>query len=218
MGYDVVSRPYGVLATLGDTRRAIVVVDGASELRALVAGDATEVWVEDRGRAERLTPTLASWGYEAGRATVFLALVGDVRASVPEDLVLRPTRETRDFARRKLTYFADGVPPSEDDLAREVATRHAERDLADFFVVDVNGEAVAVLAAYRGADVTAYLLATDPSWRSRGVGSGALAAWVASTSARAHVISALDGGRPGELYRRLGFNDEVYWYRRFVRS
>ena len=218
LGYDVVRRPYGVLATLGDTRRALLDAEvDVSDLAALV-DDATEVWVEDRDRVEHVAPALASWGFEVGTATTFVALVGDVRASVPETLVLRPARDVEDFARRKLTYFADGRPPSEDELARERATREREVDVADFYVVEVDGDVAAILAAYRGEDVTTYLLATDPSQRSRGVGSGALAAWVASTSARAHVINALDGGRPGELYRRLGFTDEVYWYRRFVRS
>ena len=220
LGYDAAPRPYGVLATLGDTRRAIVTSRNlrARDLSALVADDVTEAWVEDREWVEQLGPTLVGVGFEAGPATMFVALVGDVRASVPETLVLRPARDVEDFARRKLTYFADGAPPSEADLAREMATREREVDLADFYLVEVDGDVAAILAAYRGEDVTTYLLATDPSQRSRGVGSGALAAWVASTSARAHVINALDGGRPGELYRRLGFTDEVYWYRRFVRS
>ena len=219
LGYEVARRPYGVLATLGDTRRAILDPEaGVRDLASLVADDATVVWVEDRERAERLAPALRAAGYEAGPATTYLALVGDVRASVPAALVLRLARDAEDFARRKLTYFADGAPPSEEDLARELATRESERDLADFFVVDVAGDASAILAAYRGEDATVYLLATDPRWRSRGVGSGALAAWVASTSARSHVINALDGGRPAELYQRLGFVDEVYWYRRFERA
>lgn len=219
LGYDVEDRPYGALATRGDTRRAILDAEAdASDLVALVDDDATVVWVEDRDRAERLAPALAEVGYEAGPATTYVALVGDVRASVPATLVLRPARDVGDFARRKLTYFADGTLPSEEDLARELATRESERDLADFYVVEVAGDVTAILAAYRGQDATAYLLATDPSRRSRGVGSGALAAWVASTSARSHVINALDGGRPAELYRRLGFTDEVYWYRRFERA
>ncbi|HET9089140.1 MAG TPA: GNAT family N-acetyltransferase [Acidimicrobiales bacterium] len=132
--------------------------------------------------------------------------------------MLKPARDPVDFAWRKLTYFADGSPPSEDDLAREMATREGERDLADFYLVQVHGEVAAILAAYRGEDVTAYLLASDPTRRGCGVGSGALAAWVKSTPARSHVINALDGGRPEQLYRRLGFTDEVYWYRRFERA
>lgn len=219
LDYDVARRPYGVLATLGDTRRAIL-DDGAraSDLAGLVADEATVVWVEDRDQAERWAPTLARVGYDAVPATTYVALVGDVRASAPEVLALRRALDVEDFARRKLTYFADGAVPNEAELAREVATRERERDLADFYLVEVDGDVSAILAAYRGEDATAYLLASDPSRRSRGVASGALAAWVASTPARSHVINALDGGRPGELYRRLGFSDEVYWYRRFTRT
>ncbi|MDE3083282.1 MAG: GNAT family N-acetyltransferase [Acidobacteriota bacterium] len=218
LGYGITPRPYGVLATLGNVRRAILAEDVSARNLSPLVDDVTEVWVDDRHRAERLAPTLASWGYAPGRATTYLALVGEVRAIAPEGLVLRPARDALDFARRKLTYFADGVAPSEDDLAREVATRERERDLADFYVVDVAGDVAGILAAYRGADVTTYLLATEPRQRSRGVGSGALATWVASTSARSHVINALDGGPAAGLYRRLGFSDEVYWYQRFERA
>ncbi len=220
MGYLVESRPYGVLATLGGARRAIVGVDDLSnsDIAVLLADDVTQVWVEDRQRDELVTPRLASAGYEAGPATTYRALVGGVRAVALSGLVLKPVSDPVDFAWRKLTYFADGSPPSEDDLAREMATREGERDLADFYLVEVNGVVASILAAYRGEDVTAYLLASDPTRRGVGVGSGALAAWVKATPARSHVINALDGGRPEQLYRRLGFTDEVYWYRRFERA
>lgn len=29
------------------------------------------------------------------------------------------------------------------------------------------------------------------------------------------MINATDGGRPAELYRRMGFVDEVYWYQAY---
>ena len=85
LGYVVEPRPYGVLATLGGARRAIVGVDDLSEgdVAVLLADDATQVWVEERQRDERLTPRLANAGYEAGPATTYRALVGEVRAVAP---------------------------------------------------------------------------------------------------------------------------------------
>jgi hypothetical protein len=219
MGYEVEQRPYGVLARLAGKFRVILASEEIDEslVSDLVATRA-EVWVEDRARAGRLAPALSELGYASGPATTYLALVGDVRARVRGDLALVAARDEVDFARRKLTYFADGALPSEDELAREVATRRAEREESDFYFVTLAGEVTGILAAYRGEDATTYLLATDVARRGRGVGAAALAAWVASTPARSHVINALDGGRPEGLYRRLGFSDEVYWYRRFEAS
>lgn len=219
MGYDVEQRPYGLLARLAGRYRVVLAGDEVDESLARdLAATRAEVWVEDRARASRLAPALGELGYASGPATTYLALVGDVRARASEDLALVPSRDEADFARRKLTYFADGASPSDDDLAREVATRRHERGVADFYFVTLAGEVTGILAAYRGEDATTYLLATDAAHRGRGVGAGALAAWVASTPARSHVINALDGGRPEGLYRRLGFSDEVYWYRRFESS
>jgi hypothetical protein len=36
-----------------------------------------------------------------------------------------------------------------------------------------------------------------------------------ASGCRSLIINAEDGGRPAELYRRLGFVDEIYWYQKY---
>ncbi len=222
LGYEVRETPYGVAATMNGASRLILTVDGAAAhdaIAGLARGDGPDsVWVEDRERSRRLAPALADASYVATIATVHLALVGPVRAGVPTGLRLTRTWDVEEFARRKLTYFADGAEPGAGDLGRELVARRAERTVASWYLVEVEGDVVGVLAAYDGEDPSAYLLALRADRRGGGVGSGALAAWVASTAGRAHVINAADGGRPARLYERLGFSDEVYWYQRFERA
>ncbi|HVX46123.1 MAG TPA: hypothetical protein VHC49_19690 [Mycobacteriales bacterium] len=82
----------------------------------------------------------------------------------------------------------------------------------------LDGAPVAALAHYRGSDQLVFNLATRVPYRHRGIAQAMLADWVAEGTAagcRSLMINATEGGRPAELYGRLGFVDEIHWYQSY---
>jgi GNAT superfamily N-acetyltransferase len=124
-----------------------------------------------------------------------------------------------DWARVKLQSFGDiESAPAADMLAQEVANRRTEQALAELQVGLLGSEAVAVLAYYEGPDQLVFILGTRLPYRHQGIAQAMLARWAAAgmaSNCRSLMINATEGGRPAELYRRLGFVDEVYWYQTY---
>ena len=61
-------------------------------------------------------------------------------------------------------------------------------------------------------------LGTRVPYRHQGIAQAMLARWVDAGTAsgcRSLMINATEGGRPAELYRTMGFVDEIYWYQRY---
>lgn len=110
--------------------------------------------------------------------------------------------------------------PSRDRLDRELAERQAEWPVCRYQVAWLDGESVASLGHYTGQDQMVFSLATRLPFRHRGIAQSMLARWseeVAQPPIRSHPINCDDGGPADTLYRRLGFTDEIYWYRRYRR-
>ncbi len=179
--------------------------------------------VDDRDRAVRLDDALRESGCERGDATTHLALVGAMAGNAgPADLVIENVDATglEAWATVKLQAFDDTESaPAPDRLAREVATRRSELAIVDCQIGTLGGESVAVLAYYRGIDQMVFNLATRVPYRHKGVAQAMLAHWINAGRAngcRSFMINATDVGRPAQLYRRLGFTDEIYWYQTYV--
>jgi ribosomal protein S18 acetylase RimI-like enzyme len=205
-----VATPDQVPAALDDARK----VCGSQEIT---------VWVDDRARAARLDEALRSCGCQPGTATTHLALVGpmaDQRG--PEHLVIENVGQAglAEWATVKLQCFGDTEsPPAQERLAIEIAVRQVELALADYKLGTIDGEPVAVLAYYRGSDQLVFNLGTRMPYRHRGIAQAMLAHWVDAGRAdgcRSMIINAEEAGRPAALYRRLGFVDEIYWYRKYL--
>ena len=178
--------------------------------------------MDDRERAARLDAALRRSGGRPGEATLHLALVGTVAAQAgPANLVVESVGETglQEWARVKLQSFGDTESaPAAGRLASEVALRRSELALVDQQLGRLDGEPVAVLAYYRGPDQLVFNLGTRVPYRHRGIGQAMLARWAdvgVASGCRSMIINAHEGGRPAALYRRLGFTDEVYWYRQY---
>jgi GNAT superfamily N-acetyltransferase len=227
IGYQVSEYWYGYRGDFGSAQaRVILRIDepdqvpaALAEARAASRTGALTIWVDDRERAARLDPALRGAGCRAGDAVTHLALVGSLAARTgPEDLVIDSIGDARleEFAVVKLQSFGDTESaPAPERLAREVANRRGELALAECQVGVLAGESVAVLAYYRGRDQLVFNLGTRVPYRHRGIAQGMLSHWADAATAsgcRSLIINATEGGRPADLYRRMGFTDEIYWY------
>jgi len=230
IGLSVTSTSYGFLtdSDRANRRRLVLTLDaldGVSDALAAAARfygtQAFDVWVDDRLRAERLAPALVSAGLEPAQETVVLALVGPIDAGPgPSDLAVEnvvDAEQLEEWAEVKIRGFADDeARPAPARIQAEVAERRAEWAICRFQLVRIDGEAVAVLAHYTGQDQMVFNLATRLPFRHRGIGQSLLARWsreAGPPDVRSHLINCDDGGPAHALYRRLGFTDEVYWYR-----
>lgn len=230
IGSQISERWYGYQSDLSPTQaRVILRVDEPDQVPAALADAQAAsgmrvltIRVDDRERAARLDGTLRGNGCKPGEATTHLALVGPMTGRTgPEDLVIESIGDARleEWATVKLQTFGDTEStPAPDRLAQEVATRRNELSVAECQLGRLGPESVAMLAYYRGSDQLVFNLGTRVPYRHQGIAQAMLAHWVAAGTAsgcRSLIINATDGGRPAELYRRLGFIDEIYWYQTY---
>jgi hypothetical protein len=192
--------------------------------RAACTADSFMVMVDDRDRAARLDAALREHGCTFSESTTYLALIGSVASPAPGpdrlEVAHVGTAELDAWARVKLQCFADSEDaPTASEVAADVAERRRELPLAEYQLGLLDGEPVAVLAHYPGADDLVFILGTRTPYRHRGIARSLLARWAASAAgARSLIINARDGGAPAALYQRIGFTDEVYWYSRYELS
>jgi GNAT superfamily N-acetyltransferase len=230
IGYEVSEHWYGYQSDLDPGRaRVILRVDepdrvpaALADARAASGTRALTIWVDDRERAARLDTALRRSGGQPGEATTHLALVGPLTGRAgPEHLVIKRIDDAslEEWARVKLQSFGDTESaPAPDRLAQEIAVRRDELALAECQLGLVGGEGVAVLAYYGGPDQLVFNLGTRVPYRHQGIAQAMLASWVDAGTAsgcRSLIINATDGGRPAELYHRMGFVDEIYWYQKY---
>ena len=199
------------------------VADAVDEARSESVAQDLTIWVDDRQRAAKLDDALLKIGAESVKATTHLALVGTLNAAAgPASLVLERVTEDNleEWAITKIRCFDEAESePDPDRLAAELAVRRGEAALATLQLARIDGEAVGVLGYYAGIDDLVFNLGTRVPFRHRGVAQAVLQRWVTdgqSTERRSYLINADDPGMPQNLYRRMGFVDEVYWYQRYL--
>jgi hypothetical protein len=235
IGLSILAEGYGFLTDASDwagRRRVVLTVESPDEVAPALAQAADfygtgdfEVWVDDHGRADRLTAALRAAGRTPALATVTLALGGPLRAEGgPDGLGIEDVldeEQLAEWAATKIAGFADDeARPSPEALEAELVGRRAEWPVCRYRLARLGAEPVAVLGHYTGRDQMAFNLATRVPFRHRGIASAMLARWSeeeAEPAVRSRLINCDEGGAPEALYRTLGFTDEVYWYRRFAR-
>jgi GNAT superfamily N-acetyltransferase len=87
-----------------------------------------------------------------------------------------------------------------------------------FLLARVAGEAASVVGFYEGEDRFVHHLATRVPFRRQGIASRLLSEVLAGArerGCRSTIISAGEQGRPADLFRSLGFTDEVYRRREY---
>lgn len=199
------------------------VADALGAATDFYGSSAFEVYIDERSRAERLTTALTRAGMKPVQDTVTLALVGPVRADPgPEALVVEEVADLerlREWATVKIQGFADAEGHlAPERLQRELTERGAEWPVCRYLLARLGHDAVAILGHYTGQDQMVFNLATRLPFRHRGIAQSMLARWSKEPGRppiRSHLINCDDKGPADALYRRLGFTDEVYWYRRY---
>ncbi len=230
-GIRVTETWYGYLSNAdGDeSPRVLLTIDRPDDVPAALASarsswDAPEyfVWVTDRARRSRLDQALRGAGCEPVKATTHLTLVGELHARPgPDALVMDDAGmlRLREWADVKIKSFEDTeANPTPTQLERELTFRTRGTALETLRLVRLGKEAVGVLGYYAGADQLVFNLGTRVPYRRQGIAQAVLARWAAEgrvEGCRSLTINADDPGRPAELYRRLGFTDEVYWHARY---
>jgi hypothetical protein len=229
-GLEVEQLQCGPLGDLGNAgARLVLEIDdpagvpaALADVRSAATGRNVTIWVDDRTRARRLDTALRAAGCARGHATTYLALVGDLLADPgPTDLLVEDVTEDglEEWCDVKLRCFADSeAAPAADAVMDEIGVRRSERSFARCVLGSIDHEPVAVLACYKGADQLVFNLGTRVPYRHRRIAQALLAHWVAGAvdaGSRSMIINAEEGGRPAALYRRMGFVDEIYWYRRY---
>lgn len=231
MGYLVEQRRFGwysrntVASSVGRVMMRSIQPDDVGPLltdaREYYARALVTLYVDDRRLDEKLGPALVAAACGSEHGETYLAHVGPLPdAPAPPGLdVCDVTLELlEEYVVTKRKGFADSeVEPAPEEVAEELALRRAElAGQGRFAVARLIGEPVAVAGWYAGEDVHIFQLATRLPFRRRGIAT-ALLRYVLDDSyrhgSRSVVINADEEGRPMQLYRRLGFTDEVYWRR-----
>ena len=235
IGMSIVPTAYGFLTDSDrlERRRLILTEDDPAALPAALSAAAGhygtpsfDVWVDDRARAQRLGPALASAGLEPAQDTVVVALVGPVRAAPgPGGLTLEVVADLaglEEWVTVKIQGFADTEErPSPSEVAAGVAERQAEWPVCRYLRAHLHGQVAAILGHYTGRDQMVFNLATRTVFRHQGIARHLLALWSQEDHGgpvRSYLLNCDDGGPAHVLYRRLGFTDEVYWHRRYRRT
>jgi ribosomal protein S18 acetylase RimI-like enzyme len=231
VGVLVVETWFGFLSNADGERtpRVLLAIDRPEEVHAalvsaMAARGASEynVWVTDRDRAARLDGALRSAGCEPMKATTHLTLVGELRAGAGIEgleMVEVDAERLTEWARVKVRCFEDTeADPTSSQLERELSVRAAFRAVESLRLARLGDEAVGVLGYEGDVHRLVFNLGTRVPFRHQGIAQTMLAHLAAEgvgAGCRSLSINADDPGRPAELYRRLGFTDEVYWYRRY---
>ncbi|HUY99365.1 MAG TPA: GNAT family N-acetyltransferase [Thermomicrobiaceae bacterium] len=234
MGYRVERRSFGFYARndrAAGANRVTLRDLGVGDVPALLAdlrrsydGEAVRILVDDRSLDAGIGPPLLATGCVLSATETFLAHVGPLPA-LPEvgGLTIEPGDEANltEYAATKLKGFADSeAEPAPEALAAELALRRAElAGDGELLLARVDGEPAAILGAIAGPDWLIFQLATRLPFRGRGIARCLLGRALAAARERgggAVLTNADPQDTPVQLYRRLGFSDEVYWRRTYL--
>ncbi|HET9110910.1 MAG TPA: GNAT family N-acetyltransferase [Ktedonobacterales bacterium] len=227
MGYHKEQRRFGVYGRHANAGDEVLIRQLApSEVGAFLAdvrdyfgGAPVRLYIEDRALDTQLRSALLDHECALEEAQSYLAHVGPLPTAAPppaltlED-VTPATLET--WAITKLQAFANSdAPPDHEAIVSQAALRGQEMtDVGRLRLARVAGDPAAILGWYEDNDRFIYNLATRVPYRNRGIARYLLCDFLAESqtrAARSVIINADTAGTSITLYRRLGFNDEVYW-------
>lgn len=197
-----------------------------AELSAVFGPRDVRVQVEGEAYTDELDQALLAHGFTDPATSVYLVHVGDPPdVTEPDGFVFDRVGADglEEFSVTKLRGFAS----SEDDPAREAIDneldfRRAElNDRNGFAIGRIDAEPAGIAAWYGGGDALIFLVATRIGFRRRGVASTLIRRVLDiehENGSRSVLINADVDDHPVEIYRRLGFSDEVFRQRTYTLS
>ena len=233
MGLYVQQRRFGFYQRQKDTGRVRATVRHLpaedvprflEDLREYSGQEGITFHIDDRELDGRLRPVLLESGCIPDVAEVFLAHTGGMAllTSEPEELSVEAvnTDTIEEAVRTERKGFADSeAEPDAEELRWRLTLRRAEMGgHGRFLLARIAGQPASVVAFYEGEDRFVHHLATRVPFRRQGIASRLLwevLAGARECGCRSTIISAAEKGRPVDLYRSLGFTDEVYWRREY---
>jgi len=231
MGYHTEERKMGFYsrnakASHGKTGRVTVkditsahVEEFIFDLQQYYGIGTVQVYVDDREVNTQVHGALIDLGCVEENAQSYLAHVGSV-AEVPPvpGLKIEPmdSGNLSEYARVKLMGFADSeAEPNTTVLASETSLRRAEMEgSGEFLLARVGNEGAGIVGLYVKRDRLIFQLATRTPFRRKGIGKHLITSVLLDAYRQGNcavIINADPTDTPIEMYRQLGFTDEVYW-------
>jgi GNAT superfamily N-acetyltransferase len=232
MGWAAERRRFGIYRrnTKAATSPDVIVRDVAAgdvetflkDVRAYFGGGPrpAKIMIDDRELDRTLGPVLQAAGLSFDERTSFVAHVGDVPEAPPvEGITVETVGEggLEEYEDTRCRGFANSDEPTpQEELDWRIDLRRAEMTGgANYWLARIGAEPTAAMNWYDGEDRLIFSLATRVNYRKRGIASHLLCRLLEDserTGTRSVIINANEVGTPIELYRRLGFTDEVYWH------
>ncbi|MGC1344113.1 MAG: GNAT family N-acetyltransferase [Candidatus Binataceae bacterium] len=216
-----------------DPDSARLIVEGATpDDAAAMLSDAADyfgdreinIWIDDHETDAVLGPALLNAGCIRDHPTIYLAHTGPIpRVSLRTGISIAEVTATTlsEFVDVKLKGFANSEDePAPHRVVEETAVRAAESNGgARHFIARVNGEPAAILGYYEGDNRLIFNLATRVAMRKQGLARILLCGAIADANqlgCRSVMINTDPDDTPINWYRRLGFDDEIYWVRSYT--
>jgi len=233
MGFYVQQRRFGFYQRQKDTGRVRATVRHLpardiptflEDLRKYSGEEEIKFYVDDREFDEHLKPVLLESRCIPDVAEVFLAHTGEMPTLASEPRNLSVEAVTGDTIEEAMSTerkgFADSeTEPDPEELRQRLILRRAEiGGQGRFLLARVEGEPASVVAFYEEEDRFIHHLATRVPFRRQSLASRLLKEVLMGAherGCRSTIISAAENGLPADLYRSLGFTDEVYWRREY---
>ncbi len=194
-----------------------------ADVREYYGNQPVHIWMDDRQTDAELGPVLLAAGCSRVSAETFLAHIGPVPEALPiSGLAIEPVTPANlsEYVVTKLKGFANSeVEPTSDEMEAELALRRAElAGEGRFLLARIQSEPAGVIGWYEGQDRFIAQIATRVPFRRRGIAKRLLCHVLADAytqGCRSMIINADPDDTPIQIYRRLGFTDEVYWRQQY---
>ena len=234
MGYLVERRQFGfyrsspylpgwINVTVRDVRREDL-HPFIADLRQSYPEHVARIFLDHPVVDAELGPGLIGAGCSLSAGNVYLAHRGPIPpAPDPPDFSIEMVDQAnlREFVETEHRAFVgEESQPTAAELAQEMALRTAEMSGSGRFALARWGtEAAAVLDCYEAPDRLIFLLGTSPAYRQRGIATALLSHLLedaAAANCRSVIINVDPDEPAAQLYRKLGFTQQVYWQRCYL--